>query len=106
MQDTYKDIALIDNPDAHQFELPVGEYLAKIVYKRTGDKVYLLHTEVSPELEGKGAATAVIEKTLADIEGHHLKLIPRCPFVIAYLKRHPDWKRILHEDEVDNIFPS
>ena len=97
MQDAYKNIPLTDNTSAHQFELPVEDHLAKIVYKKTDDKIYLLHTEVEPELEGKGAATAIIEKTLAFIEGHHLKLIPRCPFVIAYLKRHPDWKRILHE---------
>ncbi|MGY0040897.1 GNAT family N-acetyltransferase [Pedobacter sp. NJ-S-72] len=46
-------------------------------------------------MKGKGAATAVIEKTLAYMEENGYKLIPLCPLVVAYLKRHTDWNRIL-----------
>ena len=46
----------------------------------------MIHTEVEPELEGKGAATAVIEKTLDYIEKDNYKLVPLCPLVFAYIK--------------------
>lgn len=48
-----------------------------------------------PELAGKGAASAVVEKTLHYIEASGKTLLPFCPYVFAYIKRHPEWKRIV-----------
>lgn len=45
-----------------------------------------------------GASTAVIEKTLAAIEESGKKLNPLCPLVVAYIKRHPEWKRIVADN--------
>lgn len=95
MKDEYTALELVDNNTAHRFEMYVGPELAQIVYRRTGDVVNLLHTEVTPALEGKGAATAIIEKTLAYLEQNKLQLIPSCPLVAAYVKRHPEWERIV-----------
>ena len=46
-------------------------------------------------LQGRGASTAVIEKTLAAIEASGKKLKPLCPLVVKYLKNHPEWNRIV-----------
>jgi predicted GNAT family acetyltransferase len=35
---------------------------------------------------------------LENIEGRELKLIPLCPFAAAYIKRHPEWNRVLAEN--------
>ncbi|MGX5819786.1 GNAT family N-acetyltransferase [Chitinophaga lutea] len=86
----------------HRFELTVNGHTAFIVYKQAPGKITLIHTDVPAELEGKGVGQAIVEKTLHYIEDNGLKLIPLCPFVVAYLKRHPEWKRIL-ADEVTNI---
>lgn len=59
------------------------------------DKIYLIHTEVPVELEGKGVASAIVEKTFNYIEQNNLKLVPLCVYVVSYLKRHPEWSRIL-----------
>ena len=95
MKEEFLNLELIKNETAHRFEMKVGEYMGFIEYKQSGDKMTLVHTEVQPELEGKGAATAVIEKTLDYIEKNNLKLIPLCPFVVAYIKRHPEWERLV-----------
>lgn len=97
MKDEYLDIPLIKNEAKHQFEISIDEHKALITYKESANVITLIHTEVAPELEGKGAATAVIEKTLDYIEKDHYKLIPLCPLVFAYIKRHPEWKRIVDE---------
>ena len=97
MKEEYADIELVKNETDQRFEMVVDADTAIITYKQTHDKIYLLHTEVPPELEGKGVATAIIEKTLNYIEKDHLKLIPLCPFVVAYIKRHPEWKSLLDE---------
>lgn len=96
MKEEYLALPLVVNETQHRFELQIDSHLAVIVFKRHEDVITLEHTEVEPELEGKGAATAIIEKTLDYIEQHGFRLVPLCPFVVAYLKRHPEWKRILH----------
>ncbi|SDL22759.1 GNAT family N-acetyltransferase [Siphonobacter aquaeclarae] len=101
MEETYAALALINNTDLRQFEMPVGSELARITYKQTPHRIYLLHTEVSEGLKGKGAATAIIEKTLRYIEDRQLKLVPICPMVVSYLKRHPEWNRVVYEEIPD-----
>lgn len=102
MKEEYKNLELVKNEAANRFEMNVDGNTAIIEYKQLPGKVALLHTEVPPELEGKGAATAIIEKTLAWIEENSLKLMPFCPLVIAYLKRHPEWKRIVDSGVTNN----
>lgn len=95
MNEEYVSLPLVKNLEEHRFELKVGEYTAFIEYKERDKKIWLIHTESPEELKGKGAATGLIEKTLAYIEDNGYKLIPLCPLVAAYLKRHPDWNRIV-----------
>ena len=56
------------------------------------------HTEVSPKAEGKGLAKKLLSHMVDYARGHHLKVIPLCPFVSAQFKRHPEeytdiWER-------------
>lgn len=98
MKPEFENIPLYKNEENHRFEITFEGHKAFIDYKERPGKITLIHTEVEPELEGKGAATAVIEKTLAYIEDNNYKLIPLCPLVFAYIKRHPEWKRIIDEN--------
>lgn len=98
MKPEYLDIPLIKNEEKHQFEITIEGHKALIVYKERPHVITLIHTESEPELEGKGAGTAIVEKTLAYIEDNNFKLVPLCPFVFAYIKRHPEWKRIVDEN--------
>jgi predicted GNAT family acetyltransferase len=96
MKDEYIKLDLVKNEKENRFEINVDGHTAIIEYKEYPGRIALLHTEVPPALEGKGSATAIIEKTLDYIENNKLKLIPLCPLVVAYLKRHPEWNRIVH----------
>ena len=97
MKDEYVKLELIKNEKESQFEMVVDGHTAIIVYKESPGKIALIHTEVPPVLEGKGVATAIIEKALNYIEQNNLKLVPLCPVVVAYVKRHPGWKRIVDD---------
>jgi predicted GNAT family acetyltransferase len=57
--------------------------------------VWLIHTEVAPELKGKGVGESIVEKTLTYLEQHNLKMVPLCVYIGMYLKRHPEWNRLL-----------
>lgn len=91
----YNDIKLINNTEAHNFELFVNEQLSFIDYKMRDNKVYLIHTEVPAELQGKGVAEALVTKAFEYAEQHQLKVVPLCSYVQAFLKRHSEWNKIV-----------
>ncbi len=87
---------LIDNVGKHQYEFHIEGYIPKIEYIKTNvGEIYLTHTEVPVALEGRGIGSQLIEKALVDIETQGLRLVPLCPFVAGYIKKHPEWKRIV-----------
>ena len=87
---------LIDTTDDNQYEFHIGKHLAKIEYIKTNNgEIYLTHTEVPIALAGKGVGSQLAEKVLSDIEKQGLRLVPLCPFVAGYIKKHPDWKRVV-----------
>ena len=86
---------LIDNTESKQYEYHIDGVIAKIEYINAKEKIYLTHTEVPKELEGQGVASALVKDVLNDIEKKELTLIPMCPFVASYIKRHPDWKKLV-----------
>ncbi|HEY8388825.1 MAG TPA: GNAT family N-acetyltransferase [Parasegetibacter sp.] len=89
------DIPIKDNTIANQFEMRVDGNLARLEYTIAGDRIFLTHTEVARALEGKGVAAVLVEKVLQLVEERKLKLVPTCPYVVSYLRKHPDWKRLL-----------
>ncbi len=91
----YEDIGITNNEAIHNFEFVVDGHRSFIDYKTKGDKIYLVHTEVPAELERCGIAGVMVEKAFKYIEEKDLKLVPLCSYVQSYLKRHPEWDRIL-----------
>jgi predicted GNAT family acetyltransferase len=91
----FADIELINNEAIHNFELFVNGHRAFIDYKTKDNKIYLIHTEVPAELKGMGVAEALVEKTFNYIEQHQLKMVPLCSYIQIYLKRHPEWNRLV-----------
>ncbi|MDB5287196.1 MAG: acetyltransferase [Mucilaginibacter sp.] len=91
----FADIELKNNEAIHNFELFVNGLRAFIDYKTKDNKIYLIHTEVPAELKGMGVAEALVEKTFNYIEQHQLKMVPLCSYIQIFLKRHPEWNRLV-----------
>ncbi|MEZ4859482.1 MAG: GNAT family N-acetyltransferase [Flavobacteriaceae bacterium] len=89
------ELPFVDNLEKKRFEVEVAQTTAFIEYIRTKDSFYLTHTEVPSELEGKGIGSSLVKRVLEHIEKEALLVAPLCPFVAAYIKRHPEWKRLL-----------
>jgi hypothetical protein len=89
------DESLINNQAIHNFEMVVDGHRAFIDYQQKGDKVFLMHTEVPVELEGRGVASTIVEKTLKYLEANNLKIVPYCAYIKVFLKRHPEWERLV-----------
>ena len=79
-----------DNQAEHRFELATDAGPAIAAYGLEGDTITFTHTVVPPEAEGHGVGSRLIAGALADVRARGLKVIPQCPFVRAYLQRHPE----------------
>ncbi len=84
-----------DDPARSRYELRVGGETAIAVYQRRGDTLVFTHTQVPPALEGRGIGSALVEGALADVRSRQLKVRPDCPFVAAYIDRHPEEQDLL-----------
>lgn len=92
---SYENIDLIDNKANHHFELWSNGDHAFIDYVQKNNTIFLIHTEVPERLQGTGMAEAIVRKTLAYLETQHQKIVPYCVYIKAFLKRHPEWNRLL-----------
>jgi uncharacterized protein len=85
-----QDTHVVRNLKAHRFEID-GEPSAVLNYHEGPDHITLVHTEVAPELEGKGYGSALAHAALEYARTAGLRVIPHCHFVQAYIKRHPQY---------------
>jgi uncharacterized protein len=82
---------VVDNPEELRYELWQDDRLAgQIRYTiREDGRVVLVHTEIDPSLEGRGLGNSLVQGALDDLRERGLEYVPLCPFVRAYLQRHP-----------------
>ena len=79
-----------DNAKTHRFELDVDGRIAFLQYQRKGRDLVLLHTEVPAQLRGRGLAGVLSKAALDAAARDHLHVVVVCPFVQAFLKKHPE----------------
>ena len=92
-------ISVAVNPEKSRYELRDGEVVPGFAeYKLPDDEhVDFVHTEVSSDYAGQGLAGKLIEFALADVRAQSKRIVPHCPFVAAWLRKHPG----LYDDITD-----
>ncbi len=99
------DLQIIDNTSLHRFELQQDNEIAFIVYTKTQDSLRLVHTEVPPSLQGKGVGSQLVGGVLKLARQQGLSVVPSCPFVFNYVRRHREYLPILdpnHRRMIEN----
>jgi predicted GNAT family acetyltransferase len=86
---------VVNNPAHHRFELVVEGHLAATYYKIADGVITFIHTEVPEELGGKGVGSKLIKGALDQVRAAGLKVIAQCPFVKAYIGKHPEYADLL-----------
>jgi predicted GNAT family acetyltransferase len=85
------DLIVRDNPTELRYEaLRDGAVVGLIRYRVEPGALVLVHTEVDEAVEGTGVGSQLVRGALGDIRARGLRLVPVCPFVAAYLRRHPE----------------
>ena len=88
-------VQVTNNSTASQFEIRADGKTATLAYSERDGKLYLIHTEVPKPLEGRGYASALARTALDYAKQNQLTVVPYCPFVRAYLQRHPEYATLV-----------
>ena len=77
--------------EGSRFVVSLPDGAAQLVYAPFGDDLLdLQHTEVPPSGHGQGVGDALVRAGLAYARAHDLNVIATCPYVQAWLRRHPE----------------
>ena len=91
------DISVADNPAQQRYEATVdGQVAGFAQYKVKDGHMVFTHTEVDPAFEGQGVGSVLARQALDDVraKGQH-DVVALCPFIAAWIERHPDYQDLL-----------
>jgi hypothetical protein len=87
--------SVTDNENEHRFELEEKGFTAFASYRRDGNNYRIPHVEAPPELRGQGTAARLMEGVAALARTHGFKIVPTCPYAVAWFRRHPNAADVL-----------
>lgn len=98
------ELVIQHNTDKRRFEVSINGELAFVEYNLFNNGINYTHTEVPPSLEGKGIGSALAKHVLDYARENSLRVMPLCPFIKAYIDRHPEYAAIsmLHNIKKEN----
>jgi uncharacterized protein len=89
-------VTVRDNAEELRYEALVdGKVAGLLFYRAREGELVLVHTEVAGEFEGQGIGGRLVAGALDDIRARGLRIVPICPFVKAYLQRHPEYTDLI-----------
>lgn len=96
-------VAVTHNEAAHRFEATVNGLRSLLTYRRSPDSIVLLHTEVPAAIERHGIAAKLTRTALDFARANHLRVVPLCPYVSSFLRRHREYHDLLSADDLQKI---
>lgn len=82
-------------PEQARFETFVDGRSGVVDYRLADGVIAITHTEVAPELQGRGIAAALVQALLEHAKACGLKVQPLCSYAAAYMRRHPETAALL-----------
>ncbi|MFD6290283.1 GNAT family N-acetyltransferase [Streptomyces sp. NPDC060205] len=93
-------VEVSDAPEAQRYEARLdgaSEVAGYAQYIRTTELIAFVHTEVSPECEGKGVGSALVRASLDEARAAGLRVLATCPFYAGWIARHPEYGDLLYQ---------
>lgn len=82
-------------PEHGRFQAIVEGQTCVADYRLANGVMSITHTEVAPQLEGRGIAGALVQALLDHAQANGLKVLPLCSYARAYMRRHPESASLL-----------
>jgi predicted GNAT family acetyltransferase len=87
--------AVVERPESGRFELDFPGGQAFAIYRSDGDRIVVTHTEVPSAFNGRGLGSQLAEGIFEIARASRRRVVPRCSFVAAWARRHPDYGDVL-----------
>ncbi len=85
-----------NNPANSRYEISVDGVLAGFTeYYEDGDVLVFPHTQIFEAFGGQGLAAILITAALDDVRAKGRLIRPLCPFVAAFIAKHPDYQDLV-----------
>jgi hypothetical protein len=97
------DVVVSHNEEARRFEATVDGLRSLITYRQFPGRMVFDHTEVSEPLRGKGLAAKLTRTALDFARARHLRVVPSCPYVASFLRRHREYQDLVSADDLQKL---
>lgn len=89
--DARREIEFVNAQDRGRYEARVRgmNEVAYAAYERRANQIVFTHTEVPSAFAGQGIGSALAQYARDDARRQGLSIVAECPFIGAYIKRHP-----------------
>lgn len=87
---------IVERVDArHRYEILVdGKRAGLAAYRDRGGQRVFFHTEVDDAFAGQGLAARLVQQSLTDARASGKRIVPVCPYVANFLKKHDEFADI------------
>lgn len=86
---------VVVNKQRMQFQVDMEGEIATLEYRWSDGVLVLMHTEVPDKLGGRGIGSALAAYAFDYAKKEGLSVKVYCPFVLAWLKKHPEYENIV-----------
>lgn len=87
---------VVNNAGAGKYEITLdGKPAGFAEYRLKDSRVVFTHTEVDSAFEGHGVGSTLARYALDDVRERGLRAVPLCPFIAAYIERHPQYQDLV-----------
>ena len=86
---------IVNNKTKHRYELAADGHIAATYYDVADGVITFDHTEVPPELGGKGIGSKLVKGALDQVRAQGLKVMANCEFVKGYIGKHPEYADLI-----------
>jgi predicted GNAT family acetyltransferase len=84
------------NEARSRYELIANGRIAGIAdYRAQGDRIVFPHTEISPDLRGRGLGAVLVREALDDLRGSDKTVVPACWFVAEFIEQNPEYQALI-----------
>ncbi|MPY47890.1 GNAT family N-acetyltransferase [Streptomyces acidicola] len=79
----------------NRYEILVdGKRAGLTAYRDRGEQRVFFHTEVDDAFAGQGLASRLVQEALTDVRASGKRIVPVCPYVAKFLKKHDEFADI------------
>ncbi|MBT8256574.1 MAG: N-acetyltransferase [Bacteroidia bacterium] len=83
-----EDVEITDNEFLRQFELEVGDNMARIEYALQDRKIFLTKYDMPEDMEDQGFRDIFIRAVFEEVEKRGISLVPTSPEIAGFMRRN------------------